>query len=343
MESAVDSKRVEEAIRKAIKGGAVQARANPLMPPDDEMDLVRTQTDVEIEAGVLDDYLADLRQDQQIARLDSAFATTVTGMGTSISLASVARRLLARAIASGDVTGTVETFRSYIAENTAPMLAVMTVSGVKTAREVQLGPNIRLVPITSLPPSWQRGDALGQPLIPRSDIRRIVSSALVTALDFGPIFYWPTEGGVPSETAVERVRSALGNLEEARTLLSLLGITTAMRLMWLQPKDPMMGTGADAGWLTSREVFARKDVEVDVEDAEALAALYFEMDHPRRREMLHIPLDRVDRAVRGDDLADRSIDLGIALEALLLHELDGARQRRVEVPSKPSRRVAWRE
>src|SRR5271166_5113462 len=104
------------------------------------------------------------------------------------------------------------------------MIAVMTVSGVKTAREVRLGPDIRLVPTTSLPPSWQRGDALGRPLLPYSDVRRVVSSALVTALDLGPIFYWPTEGGGPSETGVEHARSALRDLDEARTLLSLLGI-----------------------------------------------------------------------------------------------------------------------
>ncbi len=84
-----------------------------------------------------------------------------------------------------------------------------------------------------------------------------------------------------------------------------------------------MGTGADAGWLTSREVFAGKDIEVDVEAAEELASTYFRMDPKRRKQILHIPLDRLDRASRDDDLVDKSIDLGIALEALLLHEPDG--------------------
>jgi Apea-like HEPN len=335
----MDTKVVKEAIRKAIKAGAAQALPNPLLSSSSESELIRAQTDVEIEPPVFDDYLADLRHDQQVARLDSAFVTTVTGMGTGASLAPVARRLLARAIASGDVTGTVETFRSYIEENTAPMIAVMTVSGVKTAREVQLGPEIRLVPITSLPPSFRRGDALGQSLLPLSDVRRVVSSALVTSLNFGPIFYWPTEGGRPSETAVECVRTALRNLDEVRTLLLLLGITTAMRMMWIQPKDAMMGTGIDAGWLTGREVFSGKDIEVDGDDAEALAAMYFGIDPTQRQNTLHIPVDRLDRAVRGDDLADRAIDLGIALEALLLHELDG--QERGELRFRLSLRGAW--
>jgi hypothetical protein len=157
----MDTKLVEEAIRKAIKGGAAQARPNPLLPPGDEMDLERVQTDIEIEPQVLEDYVADLKRDQQMARFDSAFVTVPTGYGASSSLVSVARLLLARAIVSGDTSGTVETFSSYVEKNSAPMIAVMAVRGAKTTREVRLGPNIRLLPLTSVPPSWIRQQALG--------------------------------------------------------------------------------------------------------------------------------------------------------------------------------------
>jgi hypothetical protein len=119
-----------------------------------------------------------------------------------------------------------------------------------------------------------------------------------------------------------RVRGALRDLDEARMLLSLLGINTAMRLFWVEPQDPMMRTGIDRGWQSNREVFVGDDIEVDAKAAEDLAAAFFRMDPAQRQEILHIPLDRLDRAVRGDDLVDKSIDLGIALEALLLHELD---------------------
>jgi Apea-like HEPN len=104
-------------------------------------------------------------------------------------------------------------------------------------------------------------------------------------------------------------------------------------------EGPNLGSGADGGWLTSREVFAGRDVEVDVEDAEALAAGYFGMDPTRRQETLHIPLDRLDRASRENDLADRTIDLGIALEALLLHEPD--KQYQGELKFRIALRGAW--
>ena len=338
----MDTKLVEEAIRKAIKAGAAQARPNPLLPLDYDMDLERIQTDVEIEAQVLEDYIADLKRDQQMARFDSAFVTVPTGFGTSSSLKSVAVPLLARAIVSGDLSGTVETFRSYVEKNSAPMIAVMAVWGAKTTREVRLGPDIRLLPLTSIPPSWPRWQALGHAPIPPPGNQDLTSSpasaALVTDLDFGPIFYWPSERGVFSAAAHQRVTSARHHLDEGRMLLSLLGISTRFKMFWVHPKDPLMRAGANAGWLSGRERFDGNDVEVDVDDAEALAAVYFGMD-PTRRQALHIPLDQLDRASRGDDLADRSIDLGIALEALLLHELEG--QNQGELKFRLALRGAW--
>jgi hypothetical protein len=85
----MDAKLVEEAIRKAITGGAAQARPNPLLPGDEE----RVQTDVEIDPQVLEDYVADLRRDRQMARFDAAFVTVPTGYGAGTSLVSVARPL----------------------------------------------------------------------------------------------------------------------------------------------------------------------------------------------------------------------------------------------------------
>jgi hypothetical protein len=336
----MDRELIEAAIREAIQRGAILVRDNPLMPGLDT-GLHSAQTNVENDRQVLDPLLADLWRDPQMRRLDSAFATVPTRGGAGTNLEAIGRRLLARAIVSDDVRGTVENFCNYVEKNAAPMKAAMAVSGVSTAREIRLGPDVQLVPITSLPPSWPRGEALGQGFANSAvpPVRRAVSSALVTGLDFGPIFYWPRDGGRPSESAHQRVRVALQRLDEARMLFSLLGINITMRMFWVFPEDPLMGIGTDAGWFTNREFgYPEKDVEVDVGEAEGLGAAYFTMDHARRQETLHIPLDRLDRAVRGDDLADRSIDLGIALEALLLHDEKGDRG---ELKFRLSLRGAW--
>src|SRR5262249_15576643 len=54
-------------------------------------------------------------------------------------------------------------------------------------------------------------------------------------------------------------------------------------------------------------------------------------------KMLRIPLDRLGRAGRERDFADRAIDLGIALESLLLHDID----HHGELSFRLSLRGAW--
>jgi hypothetical protein len=56
--------------------------------------------------------------------------------------------------------------------------------------------------------------------------------------------------------------------------------------------------------------------------------------------VLRIPLDRLDRAGRVRDFADKSIDLGIALEALLLHDVKETKERG-ELSFRMSLRGAW--
>ncbi|MGP0095181.1 MAG: hypothetical protein ACLPKB_35295 [Xanthobacteraceae bacterium] len=335
----MDRKLIEQAIQKAIKAGAVSAPAIPGTPLNSDLNFVRGQVDVGIEPAAFDNYLAELKRDPEMAQFDCTFATIPTGGGVSSDLKSIGRLLLARAIASGDVTGTVETFCSYVENNKAPVLAVMAVSGVKTSTEVKLGPDIKLVPILSLPPSMQRGAALGQDHFSTFALRSPISSALITELNFGPVFYRLNQAGTPSAEAQRNVSAALHYLDEARTLFSLLGIKTAFTMFWVQPKDLLMSAGITAGWNSSIQTFHGQETAIDAKAAEALAAAYFRIDQARRHRTLRIPLDRLDRAAHDYDFADRSIDLGIALEALLLHDLDN--QERGELKFRLSLRGAW--
>src|SRR5271166_4592961 len=135
----MDSKRIEEAISKAIRSGAVGAPYIPQMAPDDN--LSRAETDVGVsDPKVLEDYVAELARDPAMVRFDSAYVLAGLGGSFPTSLASVARLLLACAIKSGDVVGTIDAFRSYVEKNSTSAMAVTAVSGVKVEREVELGP-----------------------------------------------------------------------------------------------------------------------------------------------------------------------------------------------------------
>jgi hypothetical protein len=304
--------------------------------PSADVNIVRAQTDVGIDQKVFEELVADLGRDPEMLRFNTTFATAPTGGGISTNLQSMARLLLARVIATDDLSGTVSLFRSYIETNRAPVIVVTAISGVTTPKEVSLGPDIKLVPMASLPPSVQRGEAFGQDHFGRSAIPDRASSAITTTIDYGPIFYRPGEGEAPSTKAQERVWEKLGLLDEARCLLTLLGVQAAYRRSWIQPMDPLMSMGITSGSLINLEGSFAREEQIDEIAAKELAAAYFRIPPSNRREALRIPLDRLDRVARNRDITDRTIDLGIALEALLLH--DGGRG---ELKFRLSLRGAW--
>ena len=94
----MDGKLIGDAIHKAIKGGAVQAPPLPGTRPGDDVNFVRAQTDVGIEPSVLEDYVADLKCDSDMALFDSTFATVPTGGGISTNLQSISKLLLAQVV-----------------------------------------------------------------------------------------------------------------------------------------------------------------------------------------------------------------------------------------------------
>jgi hypothetical protein len=334
----MDTELIETAIRNAVAAGA--SPAPPLFPAQStlcDLDLVRAQTQAHTDA--FEEYIAELRGDPTLSAFEGdTFATTTTGRD-SVRLPFIARLLLAQAISSGDIADTVQRFSAYLDRNRAKALAVMTVTGV-TSQEAQLGPDIRLVPLASLPPSIQRGAALGQPYSPLFKGSTPMRSALVREFEYGPIFYRLSKGQGPSAEAHQTVTVAIDSLNQARCLLSLVGTRAAYLQSWVQPKDLLMSAGFDSGTFIGDGNDFGSGIGLDVTaPLEKLATAYFGIDAARRHYALRIPLDRLDRANRMRDLADNSIDLGIALEALLLHDLPG--RDRGELRFRLSLRCAW--
>ena len=300
---------------------------------------VRTQTDVGIESAIFEAYVADLKADADMAAFDGTFANVPHGGGVSVGLPSIARLLLARAIATEDVAGTVDRFVCFVAENAAKATAVMAVSGVKVTAPIKLGPDVSLIPVTELLPSPQRGMALGQSRLSPFNPRFAIPSALTTSFVFRPVLYRPKNPQPPEEMGAHIPTSnAQSLLGEAFDLLSVLGIYPNFRMFWVQPDDWLMSAGMTSGWqYSSSEEHFGPEVGVPVKEAQALGAAYFSIDPQRRNKMLRIPLDRLGRAEREQDFADRAIDLGIALESLLLHDIEDHGELRFRL----SLRGAW--
>ncbi len=332
----MDSDLLIKAINKAIRGGATTAPREDALGED--VSYLRTQTDVGIEPAVFEAYVTDLKADADMAAFDGTFANVPHGGGVSVGVPNIARLLLARAIATKDVTGTVARFVSFVADNAAKATAIMAVSGVKATVPIKLGPDVSLIPVTALPPSPQRGMALGQSALSPFKRRFPIPSALTTGFMFRPVFYRPKKPQPAEEMGAHiPTTSAQSLLGEAFDLLSVLGIYPNFRMFWVQPDDWLMSAGMTGGWQYSSEEHFGPEVGVPAKEAEALGAAYFSLDPEKRGKMLRIPLDRLGRAGREQDFADRAIDLGIALESLLLHDIED----HGELSFRLSLRGAW--
>src|ERR1700730_15348852 len=325
------------AIDKAIREGATAAPRMEVFGQD--VSYFRTQTDVEIDTAVFDRYLSDLKADADMAAFDGTFANVPSGGGVSVGLPSIARLLLARAIATSDVRGTVDRFVSFVADNAARATAVLAISGIKTAGRIKLGPDVSLITITELPPSPQRGLALGQKPISPFGPRFAIPSALTTRFLFRPVFYRPKDPQPPEVMGAHiPTARAQSPLEEAFDLLSVLGIYPTLGMVCVHPDDWLMSGGMTSGWgHSSSGEHLRHEVEVPAREAEALSTAYFSLGPQKRNKMLRIALGRLGRAGRERDFADRAIDLGIALESLLLHDI----KERGEFSFRLSIRGAW--
>jgi hypothetical protein len=80
-----------------------------------------------------------------------------------VSLLGIAHNMLAQGFANGgDVDQVVADTAQILETNEADILYVMALVGVRVDHETQLGPDVRLLPISSIPLSMPRGQALGQ-------------------------------------------------------------------------------------------------------------------------------------------------------------------------------------
>jgi hypothetical protein len=242
----MDAALIESALRKAMAAGASAAPPmNQSAQPSHDINLITAQTVVGISAEGWSAFISDLQRDPHMKRFDEMFATSPIGGEVRVSLDLIAKLLLANAISSGDITQTVSRFMAYLDKNHAPVMAVMTVRGIRADEEVALGPDIRLVPIKSLPPSVQRGALMGQPsaLVFAKPVPR---SALIE-FEYGPVFYRDGSGRNKAiEEAQANFENAIADLDQARCLFSLAGLSTASPQWWVQPTDWLMSAGVSA-------------------------------------------------------------------------------------------------
>jgi hypothetical protein len=285
---------------------------------------------------------ASLKADPITGGLPGIHVTDGMGFGAALDLNRLAQWMIYRSHEIG-AAETINDVREFVRSNEAEMLTVCALNGMVLENPVQLQPDLSLMPITQLPPCQQRNEALG--FIPRVSLqlpplRPRPTAALVLKYKMHPVI---SQSNRPSKQAADDRAVRETRLAEARLCMAVAckGIIDLV-CAWSQPaaaKIPAVfptGAMSTVGGGFSR----RPPKEFDPAAVQRIINLFTEFRG--ERASLHVPLERLNSAMAQTRAIDRAIDLGIALEALLMHESStGQRSDNQELRFKIGLRGAW--
>jgi len=266
-----------------------------------------------------------MEKDPDLRRFERGWMRLGWGGGGSISLFAIADWLVADANLNGART-TATAFERFVQSNEATAYTVLAVRGITVTEPVELLESVTLQPLNSLPPSYGQVvlaqvisglHPFGHPDIP-------ANAAAIVFKDptFSPVVT-PSIIPIPaSPEDMDKLTHRAETLADVLRCLTIVGPCSPVAIgTWTQLIGhgvPMTGGG---GYGYNHETAFARPVTMgpfDAEEAQAVIKAFYARLPAVRRD-LRIPLDRLNRAIRGNSLADQAIDLGIALEAILFH------------------------
>jgi hypothetical protein len=341
----MNGERIREAFQKALETGVSPVTTTP-WPESSDFAILSREHDVQINSAALDELVSILRAEPPFDALEQSFIWgALSGGSISIDLSSLAKTLLARCLKVGNVDSVLAEFSKVVESNEAMAAVAIALPGIEVSRRIDLGGQVSLVPLDDLPASIGRAAARGQSMF--SSLPREVTSksALVTEVTVRPLLSKKID-----EKAVQRAVEQLAN----RTKEVAGTLTDACNCMGLAcqsfPPYPYIRwavyleagavfescSGSYMTYTVDASAHAQKDI--DLQMAQDLCHAFFSLDATYRVHALRIPLARLSRARQWNSaLVDKAIDLGIAVEALLLHDIGGSG----ELAYRLRTRAAW--
>ena len=259
-------------------------------------------------------------------QLDLAvFDNHMQQMGTQarrITFLELARWLVSRGRALGPEQA-VRDLDRYVNEDSFPVVESCLLTGVTVAETREIADGIRLMPFDQLPDSPHKQmftptfwDALA--------ISRSHPTAALTCRNNHPKHH--AAGDTPPMIPVQ---PRYAEMADIRLILTLIGPSAPVILaFWSAPEQSVPLGDSVIGWTGPQEQSEVRTgtilVSTDLDRLRELYVLFRELSSGSRQH-LRIPLERLNRALRRSDKTDSAIELGIALEALLLNDLDDER------------------
>ncbi len=239
--------------------------------------------------------------------------------------------LMIRGVMSGrSVESLVAEARSFAKSRTSRTEYFAALAGVSVTEPVNLADDIDLVPWADIPDGPQKASFGKKKVLSTGPFLQTPAFATVAirirSAKFQVLFASYDDAKTASKTAHdEGVRRSVLVQDIVHCIAALSTHTVAAIGSWSQFEQNVANDFSGAGYsyngaLFDNAVRAASSKSVTV-DHECLAELFrrFEQFKASEKGAMRVALDRLGQALRRANIVDKAIDLGIALEVLLLH------------------------
>lgn len=259
-------------------------------------------------------------------------------MRSTLSLSSVGEALVRRALDEG-VERSVDALFEFIEQDYNPCIEVVLLRGLKVPCTFQLLDDVFIASPDSVPSTTlklflkeyagrQAAFDFMSPTLPVDYTPSVGSpdSVLFRLTNVRPKFFHPGDAAWQAFD-IDEV-NYLKHISELLSIVSPSIVINRRSYSELQEGAFLYGVTA-RNWESKYQeagVGQVHDATLDeLEDFKRTLTTYFALPKAQR-EKLEVPIHRLNEAVRHDSLVDRAIDLGVAMESLLLAELDDTAQ-----------------
>jgi hypothetical protein len=270
-------------------------------PASASMDLIRAQLDADPVFQVLE---------------QNAYIRIGTGRSSTDTI-QVAAWIFAQA-QSEDLDGLLERVDQVLRTNRANAFAAAALEGIDCDQTIDLTEELQLIPGGQVPQrvgedmiSVQRPKNL--PPLPVGPRELHHTAALIWRYEEHPVY-------TASEEPLSDVVKLTDLYDVASCLTALGGVAPLPLAGWHDFEDPVPGMTGSMTVVHDPEIDLPRKFEpgpFDPENAQTIVQQYLRLDESSK-DKLRIPLQRLNLALRRRQMEDRAIELGIALESLLL-------------------------
>lgn len=318
--------RIVEVIDWAVGQGVRPfAFAYPVDPSSFEAQMMAHNV-VEVEESISQAVVAVLKGEPELRVFDGGWIRMKSGGGSRLKLGELTCWLLAQTLLYGS-DAAVQRLQEFVGGQHRGVREVLALIGVTVEEETELADGVSLVPFSSLPRSQISTSLLPDPLEytrnPFAALGLPAPTAALVSIDEDGV---ELVEGPPDPTDNSAYVSRQPLFHQISQCLTLVGPSSPVpTTQWAELVSPerVPFLGMQSGWGASmHEAYPQTTTALPGDgDVVRLVEQYLALDEDVRKK-LTVPLQRLNLALRRQDVVDKAIELGIALEALLVADRD---------------------